>query len=247
MNPAPSKNCWWQLGRQVWMIYQTSLQVSASLMWEALARQHMSLPRACSIAASSCSRHPGCAAAFMFGVGKWFSLVEQVPGLAFLRGLPLKQREPKHCLEFPLWQNNTSAFPFSSRITIFTRWKISHFQPTALAGTRKHKPQQKPVHSTLITAIEYLVAVAARNTNTVTPDHWTRRARGLTKPFYPSLPFSLFYFWMPQCRWNIISSDSSHRACLPHLQLSHWMRTTRVVWDLRIYRKTLLSMWHQEA
>lgn len=59
---------------------------------------------------------------------------------------------------------------------------MSHFQLAALAGTRKHKSQQKPVHSTVIT-IEYLVAVAARNTNTVTPDCWTTRARGLTNPF----------------------------------------------------------------
>lgn len=104
----------------------TSLQVSASLMWEALARHHVSLPRACSIAASSCSRHRGCSAEFVFGMGKSSSLVDQLPDLAFLGGLPLKQkeREPKHWLEFSFWQN-IFAFPFLSRITIFTRWKIA--------------------------------------------------------------------------------------------------------------------------
>lgn len=168
------------------VIDQTQVYKCLPLVCEALARHHMwACPwlQSCSF---KLQQAPWWLCCSRVGVGKWLSLVKQLPDSAFLGRLSLKQtkeREPKHWLEFSLWQNNIFAIPFSSRIGIFTRWKISHFQPATLAGTRKHKSQQKPVHSTVTTAIECLVAVAARNTNTVTPDCWTARSRGLTNPF----------------------------------------------------------------
>lgn len=144
-------------------------------LFNALARHHMSLPRARSTAASSCSRQPGCSAAFVFGVGKWFSLVKQLPDVDFLGGLPLKQTKRKRTETLVRIFTVTKHFCFSLFIQNCHFHQMENFSfPANCSGWHQEAE---------ITAKEHSVAVAARSTNTVIPQCWTTSARGLTNPF----------------------------------------------------------------
>lgn len=213
-------------------------------MREALTRHHRSLPRACSTVASSCSRHPGRSAAFVFGVGKWFSLVKQLPDLAFLGGLPLKQPKRKRTETLVRIFTVTKHFCFSLFIQNCHFHQMENFSfPASCSGW--HQEAQIPAkassqhcnHSNW--TLGGCCCQKHQHSYTTVLDNKCKRT---DQPLLalPSCLTILLLDATMQMKHHLLRRLTQNLPATPAAEPLDGIK--RVVWDLRISRKTLLSI-----